>query len=878
GPHPRLIFSLETRLLFDAHEVQLAALKISRKESFVVSSGRITGDFQDGKVNAGSIDLRGSLNLNDLEIWAYTLGQLHNLPFLQGLGHVDMQATWNPQNQWPQVDFSIETQGLQINHFLVDGIVARGQIAHGVLALKDFQLDNPAGHAEVDKFTLNLSEPRRLSGTLKADQVEMNKVFQSLNLNEVPVYLNLSGQAPCEGQVSIPLKINCTAKLQGKNLYIHSGSKKTIVKAPHLAADGKFTLTAKDFKFETDLKAGKESIGGGKGEVDFDKGFHIDYEAQKLAFSDIEDLVGLKLEGFTEIHGETEGNAHTATLKMDVKAHEAWLADFNLGELQGEVRYNKGTLTFRELKGGLGTSRYEGNVSIDLHQDQIYLDAKLPFVDLGDVKACLVRRVPIPVELDGTGNGTMKAWGPLNFDQMDYELSSIFYSGAIQGESFDELSIPIIGSKGVARSDAILLTKSASRLKLTGSLTHAGILDTQLNADAFRLEQSENISRLGLDVAGNLNVDMRLTGPIGHPEILMTGELTKLLIGDKPTEDSNFTLDLNAQRVRGQAQLMGSVVETQFQWPFAKGIPFDLSFVSRNWDFTQVFHMLSTSARKKDFDTQITSQLTLHSETGDFWKSNGLFEVKKFFIERGPLKLSAQKPMKMYFENGRMRTEHFTIEGDNSFLRFESNGSTYEALSASLNGKFDLALLALATPFLEDIRGNLSFSTRFEGTPLQPQIFGSAFVEKGLVRIEGFPHPIEDIRTDVLFNQKNILINAVTARLAEGQVTGNGRLNLLSLTEVPVDFQAQFNNVKLTFPAGIASNGNGSLHIYGDFFPYTLQTKYLVDSTFVTMEFTGQESTSQVKASNYLPRFLAEDSFQPFLLDIDIEPLSPIKI
>lgn len=889
GPHPNLELSFETRFLMDPKEIQLAALKIQRENSHLVASGRFNGNFSQIKLQSGALDLRGEIDLSEIEAWSSSFLKNTQLPPLRGRVDIDARIlakdlSTQDKIKVPDVEFSIETQDLAIEKFEIDQLILNGDLSPERLSFKDFRIQHPAGQARIKNLLLHLGESIQISGEVESQKLELGRVLKSVGVKDAPLHVDLKGQFPCAGEVKPKIEIKCTGEAEAKNIHIYSESEesenktKTILKAPLIGAKGEFTLTDKLITYTADLFSGEKSKGKSKGEIQFDTGFKIDYSAENLDFADVEDLSGLKLEGATNLIGTTEGDSKTATFKMNANAKDFWMADFFLGQAQAELRYGSGVLNVRKIKGAVGTSRYEGQVAVNLNESQILLSTDIPFADLEDVRSILQRRLPIPFSLAGTGSGKITGSGPLDFDKMDYELTSSFYRGTVEKESFDEVIFNVSGSQGVAKARQAYMTKGSSRIELKGSMAHEGNVDVFVTGKELRLEQSESLSKLGFDMTGRFDFSMSVKGDLPRPRMDLNGDLTQLVIGDRSSPDSNFQLAVDSDRFSGKAILLGSTVNTNFQIPLKKGVPFEFNFESKNWDFTQLFQILSQSARQKDFETRLTSKISLKSSNGEFWSSNGYVNIDNFLIKRGNLSLNSpeDKSMKLIFDQGRISTEDFMIEGQNSFLRLESQNSTEQKLNASLNGKFDMALLALLTPFLDDLRGPLSLSMSFQGEAMNPQIIGSAYVDNGFIKLKEFPHPFERVRADILFNQKNILINAMKSEFAGGSLAGDGRIRLESLTEIPVNVSAQFKDVNIQFPEGIQSQGAGQVEITGDYFPYTLKLDYGVTQSLVSMEFTGAKtSETYIKPSSYLPKFLTKQRFQSLVFDIDIDLLKP---
>ncbi len=877
GPNPQLSFSINTRFLMDPKEIQLAALKVLRENSYLVASGRLSGDFSNLKVQSGALDLRGSVDLSELGDWAETLTGKFKLPEITGVAEVDGRLSMNATTALPNIELSLETRALKIQQFEIDEIMANAEFEGENLIFKDLRIQNQAGQARAKDLKISFKDQILISGVLESPNLEAGKLLKTLGIPEVPLHLLLSGRVPCSGELQPQIKVHCTADVQGKNLHLYPGEKHTtLVKIPVLSAKGEFDITDKGVFYKANAAFAEKSKGTSEGKILYATGFDIQYAAENIAFSEVEDLIGLGLEGQANITGTTEGDSSRGTTKAQVSTQDLWVKDYLLGQAQAEIRYAEGIVTLRKIKGVVGTSRYEGQLTVNVLEDQLLLDAKIPFADLDDIKNILSRRLPLPFAVSGTGSGDIKAQGAIDIDKLDYQLTSSFYRGTVESESFDELVFRINGKDGVATAQKVQMSKGLSQVDLQGTLQHAGAIDTVIVGRDLRLEQSETLGKLGFDMTGKFDFTMAVRGQLPDPVIETNGRLSKLIIGDRPAEDSNFKLVSDAESFVGNANFIGSTVKTSFRWPKKDGQPFEFNFSSKEWDFTQLFQMLSQSARQKDFETSLTSNISLKSNNGRIWSSDGQIQIDQFFIKRGELGLFSKKPMLLTFDKGHITSKDFLLEGENSFLRLDSRDSTEDRLNATLNAKLDMGLVALLTPFLEDLRGPLSFSMSFQGPFLDPQITGSAYIENGSMKIKEFPHGLSRIRADVLFNQKNILINAFKAELAGGQITGDGKVRLQKLKEIPVNLKLQFKDVNILFPEGMASKGSGTLGITGDYFPYLLSMDYDVEQANVTMEFSGSESADKtVKPSTFLPKFLTEEQSQVMRFDLNINLLKP---
>ncbi len=876
-----LSLALETRMLLEEKELSITAVKIKKQDSFLVGAGRIDGDFSKMKIDKSILNFRTSVFLPEIHEWIKAIDPAIPVPKLQGRVTLDLGVVLKEQDTNPEFRYRISSEKVSIDGYQLGEVISEGSFDQNKLETKKVEVRQSAGFAELQDVKLNWGKEANLTAKAVIHNIELGQFLETIKVRNVPLYTNISGEAPCVLTFKPTFDAQCLVQMKGQKLHLHSGGKEkdTIVKVASFAAEGKVKVDAKHVEYEANLTAGAKSKGHSSGVIAYETGFKISYEADELHFADVEDLAGLKIEGMTKLKGTTEGDSHAATLDLDAQGEDLWLHDYRLGQANANIRYKEGNLIFRQIQGSVFSTRYNGNVTINLLKNEIHLQGQVPYADIEDIQQVFSRFVKLPIVITGTGTAEVKAWGPLQFNRMNYVLNSTFYRGSAAGESFDEMSFNVSAKDGMVNSERVNLVKGTSVITLNGRITPEGVMDSVIIGRALRLEQSENLERMGLNATGLLDFTMSLRGQLPKPKMELNGRLSKLVLADKPADDSTFKLKILPDRIEGGGSFIGGVVMADFIWPFENSGPFKLSLETNKWNFTNLFSLLSETTRQRDFETALSSKIELASSSGGFWNSSGEAKISELLVRRGSLSLSAPQPIDLIFKNGLMNTSNFLIQGESSFLKLTSENSEQNNLNIQMNSKLDMALLTLFTPFLADLRGSLSSTIQVKGSALKPDLKGSAFIEKGFVRLKSFPHPFEDIRADLLLNQEILSINSLRSDFAGGSLTGDGRIQFLGLKNIPMDIRGQFQKVSLNVPDGIRTRGSGTLQLKGTYFPYNLAIQYDVNSGDVTREFTESTDASvTVLPSTYLPKFVSQDSFEPVAFDIDMQLRNPLSV
>lgn len=879
GPVRPLNMQLELRTLIEAEEAQISAFKLRADQSFIVASGRLNGKFAQGKLDNGTFDARAKITLPDMNVWERVFFANPRLPEVKGLVEADV-GTEIRAGKIHRIDGELKTSDLGISHYLIGTV--QGRLASDLKSVTSDQLrfQNDAGKLLIQKLNLSLEPKHQVAGILKAEKVELHHFLQNLGIKNVPVSLPISGEAHCHGAWTETPDLNCQTKISSSRLHVHSGGSKpsTIVEMLDLSAAGDVKVTTKQVDYKGDFRVGKSSKGKSSGVIDYENGLKISYEAETFDFADLKNLANIKFEGAGKLKGTTTGTSKWATMEMNLDGKNLWMDNYPFGEMSAKIGYRKGHLTLDDVQGQYEVSRYNGNIDIDLLQSQMKISAFIPFADLKDLQSVFQRKIDLPFKANGTGQGRIEAQGPFRLQDMSYEVRSNFYRGQVANETFDELTFNVKSVNGMVKSEQVFLTKSSGVAELKGQINPKGEIDAVVVGRGMRLEQSENINALGFDLQGLADFTVLIHGQLPKPKIEVNGRFSRVVLSDQPAEDSVLKLSFLPDRMDGSGQFFGQTLLADLTWPYDKNAPFLLRAKARKWDFTSLFSMVSRSARQLDFSTSVTGDVNLQSPTGGFWAADGKVQIDELVVRKGAKSMSADKQMILSMNNGVVDSKNFAIIDGDNFLKLDINGLKRESLSASLNGKLDLGLLGLFTPFISDLRGQTSLSIDIKGSMDRPKLSGSAYIDKGYAKFVDFIHPFANVKADLLFNDNQIVLNSVRAELASGKVSGDGKVTFNGDAR-PIDVKGTFQDVKINFPESFKTGGSGTVAIYGNAFPYTMDIDYIVTGGEVTYEFGGDSGgQASVKASAYLPRFMYQEAFHPFTFLVNVNLRNPVAV
>lgn len=878
---------------FDAHlylnrqSLKIIQMGVRLDTSEVVARGELT-NFKDVLIKpTGVIDVSANVKISDIYHEIKRARPDLKIPAFDGELSTDIQVRFNGLNDLTATA-ELKTQKVVISNFQLGDAKIEGKLAQNTISFSEIKVNHPAGTATLNNSKISLDRNFDFQSVVKVESLDMQKLFVSMDLKDIPTGAIIRGTLPCKGHIFEEFSVTCSdAALSAEKLWVRSENKpqaSAILELDKMTAQGAVTATLDQVSYEANLTVGTSenpSVGSSQGVIKYDEGFKIDYKSPQVDFKDVKNLANLKFLGTLGLEGSTQGDSNAATFKMKLNARNFTFEDFYLGNVIGDLSYLKGHLLFQNLVGALNLTQYLGNVDVDLDHSRIGGELSLPTTDLSDIAKIFENLYRFPLSLSGKGAAKAKFDGPFSFWKMSYNLESQFKDLSIGTENFDSLQFNVTSDGQRIIPQKVVLQKNASTVAVGGQISSDQDMALLADGKGWKLEESNLLTQINSTIVGNLNFSSELKGKILSPQISVRGAVTDTVLEDQDIPNSNFIFKIDRQNLGGQVSLFGDKVQGEFQIPFSKGsTPLTIHMNTKEWNYSTLLAIIGGANLANEYESSLTSTIDLRSENGDIFKSTGKVQISQLYLKRGALNFRNRRNIDITTDNGRVSIKNFELDGPGSNVQVKGNSFTAENLDLDVNANFDLRLMQIFLPFLEDLGGPVRLSTSISGKVLKPEILGSASLNNAFLKLKGFPHPIERIQGDIVFSHTKILLNSLKAHMANGLITGDGSVIIGGVRDLPTSLRLHLENVSLNVPENVRTTGNADLMISGNWFPFTLSGTYLVLGGLVEKEFTeDSEGIAGVRQSIYLPKVLKESRFEPILLDlqINLERSLPVK-
>ena len=772
--------------------------------------------------------------------------------------------------------FSINTKDVSVAEFAVGSAELKGKIENNKLSVTNLSLEHPAGVAVVQSAELDLKTPYAFKVRALISQFSLLKLFENINLPEVPVELVARGNGLCHGQLANSFYANCETNIDSNYLLVATGKDSKdpkIIELDAISAKGQVNFNSEGLKFKAQLKL-KEANAQADGEVLFKEGFNINFSSDPIDFvTEVKNLGGLTYKGQFTLDGFTKGDSSAAIFESKSKLKNFYLEKYFLGDLETKVRYEKGHLKFLDNKGHIDQTTYVGNIDVNFNKNSISGQINSDNADLKDIQKASAEIVSWPISISGIGPVGVYFDGPFSFWNMNLKVQSHFLKVHVAGDSVDRLQVNLDQQDGLLKFSDVYALKNRSRLNATGFIDGPRrSFELKMTGNALKLEESEFVSRISSNISGNLNIVGDLTGSFSAPITRIAGTLSETIIEEQSFPSSTFEMKFLRDRWDGIANIMGNKIQTNFSIPYQEGnSPFILKAKTSSWSFSSLLALIGAQSLQNQYETQLTSDIDLRSDSGDPFRSTGKINIQKIYLKRGDQSLSNAKPIQITFNNGHGELDSFALEGPQNQISIQSPGFTSNQLNFNVQANVSLRLMHVLVPFLEDLNGKVEASAKIAGSLQHPEIFGSAKAQDVFVKLKGFPHPVEKLNGDLSFSHTRITLNNFKGQLSGGLLSAEGLILIRAFREFPTNIKMKLNGVNLQIPERVKTTGDGDLTFSGAWFPFVLSGVYNVTSAYIDKDFGSEDATTgTARQSIYLPKSLKESAFEPVLLDLQV--------
>lgn len=870
----------ETRFILTRKNIVLTDFKLKESNSFLVAAGTTQLDLKKKTFGKGNINIRSETSSEKVRFIYKIITKKEKTPLdkIQTMfrGDVRLSLDSKIENLHAQVEAALFN--FQVEKFRVGNLMAKATYdgKEKKIQIQEARISNNGITAFTKSTTLNLDTLTLSPVDVSVKMFHLKDYIQySLN-NKMTSEVHAEGGVNCEGALD-PLKIICKGQMKASNIQVNSGSNQHIVSIPSASASGTASVTAQEVSYEVDVVS-QSSKGVSSGTINYENGFNINYSTQNLNITEIKNLSKLEMSGIAKVTGNTKGNSKTATFDFAAEATDFELNKFKLGTLSTQLSYKSGVLYFTKIQGALVSSRYLGDLTIDLADETMAGKLQFPFIDLSVVQDSIKEHLLIPVPLSGSGSAIVSLNSPLDIKSLALQAKARLYNCKVAEQHIDNVDLDVVAENGKLQFRSALIEEKSTSIRLNGAINiRTEEFDLAFSSKRAQTEDIIYTSNYLKKIKGVLKVDGTITKSFKDPQVAMNFSSDEFFYAKQSLAPLSGRLQFSKQNMNATVK---AADRFSFTFNDQSTIPtYHIEGFTNDFDVSPLIATALDSDAVDSFKFTTSSKFNLKIPKNNVENASGYAQISNLNISSNTNAIGIETPISLFLTNGKLNFSTFALKGTGGQLAFSSVPNSTIPIDIRVAGVFSLSLLHIFAPFLETLEGQTTINLKLKYGRGTTQMIGSAYIEDGYVKLPEIQHALESMKADILFNQDRIVLNAINGKFASGTLVGDGSIAFKGPKNLPLLLNLYLDNVNLNIPPQVNTQGNATLKLTGSWLPFTLAGEYQIFDGEITKELSGgNETTLDSPYHIFLPQDLRQKAISPIALDLNLIFKNQIKM
>ncbi len=871
-------FILESQLMVTKNTVSIAKIKIVKDDSYFIASGHwLNENNYPEKMTDVQLKTRLKSSFEDIYLWAKPFMKIKELEQLKGDIKADFQLSKNQSDKEFTVSSETQIENLKYEKLKLGNISlslqAKNQNLVKVKKIKAVLHGN--NHVEINDLNIELANNKEISAEIKLNKVQIQSFLKESNIATIPVWLTADGLLSCKGNYNKEFSISCPGSITIENLNIkNAGLTKSIIQSEKINIAGTLTANLDEISYTAQAQV-KNSNVSSNGVINFSSGFKIFYDSPQFDFKEIGPIADLVFLGKASAKGSTQGDSRSAIFDIDIKSENLEFEKYYFGNLSTKLNYKKGTIYLDQLDGSIESTRYSGQLAVDLINERINGDLQLPFFRMEDIQQIVLQKVDLENRFLGSGSGRLQINTPFDVNQLGFIFEGRLFKGSVFGEEYNEAQIKAESVDGIIIIQQALLQKEKTKVLVRGTISTELQSQLEFNVDQGELQQSSRLKSYNLPMSGQFKAFGRIFGSLKNPTIIVESKIDSIHWNKKNYGDALFKFDNSDKKTSVQVNL-NDKMDFLFVIPEQNQKEYFINFNAKNFDLAPFLSHMVSDMTTRNYSILFTGEMSGKISTEDFWSSEFSATINEVTFDYRTNKVTTTIPTSIELKNQKIFLNEISFIGDRQFIKVTQPVTENKKTKFIINSQINIALFKLFAPFVEKIDGLSTIRIELSINDKDFKIIGSYFVSDSFVKFPGFPHAIENLSADGLFNQNKILINSIKGELAGGNIIGSGEVNVLPDGKLDLLISTELERVNLDFPKGFKTSGNGKIQLKGSGTPYLLSGEYLVKNGLIESNFGSGSNGSN--NSDLLEGLLRNEVTSPLALDLVIKTENTIEV
>lgn len=689
----------------------------------------------------------------------------------------------------------------RIDDFVIGDLTGLVSLSPRGVAFAEVDLAAADGHLRLDG-EIALDENLTCNVTARLDRVELARLMESVTFDGPYVTQRMTGTVRAKGKL-VPLRLEGSVEIAVDDHRVYDAPfdhprRNLVLRVDHADVAGRFTVT--DRRFEArglDVRLQNSRLDVGL-RFDFDKDWELLARSASLDLAEVGRIAGLDLTGRGPISCSIKDAVYgDPRIVGSLAMRDFSIQGMRLGEVSSGVRFAGKTLVFDGLTfAGTRSRASTDEVRLELGgREGLRIETMIRAEQVAIEE--LARIFHIDTRPYGSPEGYLFGRAAIEYvaqpARLLVELDATHGGLVVFGESFGPDVVKVRYDDGELVVSEFGLTKGQGTISITG----AYLPDRSLNfvgiASAVELSSINHpaVRNLGIGASGQAFVV--LEGTIDRPRGRADVRLGAAVHQGIRYGPSRLELELDDRRVTGRGRVGGDLLTIEHGVVDLEAGRFLVEAFAEDLDLVRAFGL---KTGETPIAALVTGELALAGRLERRLRLEGHIRLAGVRVAAGGLEIRNKRPVQIAIHRDRFRLDRARFVG--SGLAFDLAGrADFDGLDLTIQGLTDLALLGRLVDGVSLSSGRVSLDTQISGPWGAPVFRGEAEVTGGMVTLEGFPFPFEEIAGRVALGAKVIRFTDFTGRSAGGSIEAEGRLDLDGLRIVDYRVLASAESIEI---------------------------------------------------------------------------------
>ncbi len=400
--------------------------------------------------------------------------------------------------------------------------------------------------------------------------------------------------------------------------------------------------------------------------------------------------------------------------------------------------------------------------------------------------------------------------GPFGFGTLTID------KGVAYGEPFDTASGSLRFEGNGVRIDSIQMKKGGGTAAGAAFVGWNGTYSFNADGRRIPLESVAALTYPEAPLHGQLEFTADGTGTFDVPRYQFRAQIRDMFLKDEGIGD-----------VTGRLEVRGEVMTIELDAASPRLVVTGAGRIeltgAENADLTLRFTDTSLDPYARAYDPRL-SPFTTAVGSGTLHIVGELSNPERLVVDANFEQLQVRAfdyalhnaaPIRVLMNHNEVRIDQMRFVGQDTEL--DVSGSV-DLGARRINGVAKgSANLGILQGFYRNIRssGQAQLIAQVTGSLDAPIILGQATITDGRLRYFSLPHSLEAVNGSILFDSRNIRLDGLTARMADGQVNFDGRIGLEGYSPSDLALTATGRNMRLRYPEGVRSEIDADLALTG---------------------------------------------------------------